>query len=59
MRNMPFWRLRFFLPARKEMCIESDVIVIAPAARRPHRSAYRDAMVTDARKGLSMKERSY
>jgi hypothetical protein len=47
-----------FPPGKKEMCIESDIIVISPA-RVPHiTQLLRTAMVTMHVKNLSMKERS-
>lgn len=48
----------FFPPGKKEMCIESDVIVISPARVVYVTQLLRNAMVTMHVKGLSMKERS-
>lgn len=48
----------FFPVGKKEMCIESDVIVISPARVVYIIHLLRNAMVTMHIKGLSMKERS-
>jgi hypothetical protein len=48
----------FFPAGKKEMCIESDVIVISPARVVYVMQLLRNAMVTMHIKGLSMKERS-
>lgn len=47
-----------FPAGKKEMCIESDVIVIAPARVAYITQLLRNAMVTMHVKGLSMKEKS-
>ena len=47
-----------FPAGKKEMCIESDVIVIAPARVVHITQLIRDAMVTMHVKGLSVQERS-
>jgi hypothetical protein len=47
-----------FPSGKKEMCIESDVIVIAPARVVHITQLLRDAMVTMHVKGLSLQERS-
>jgi hypothetical protein len=47
-----------FPAGKKEMCIESDVIVIAPARVVHIAQLIRDAMVTMHVKGLSVQERS-
>ena len=49
---------RFFPDGKKEMCIESDVIVISPARVVYIAQLLRNAMVTMHIKGLSLKERS-